>query len=40
MKKSILVLFLLANTLLWAQNPVNKRLGDFHEIRTYRGLDV
>ena len=40
MKNVILIVLFLVSGVLTAQDAVNKRLGDFHEVRVYRGLDV
>jgi hypothetical protein len=39
MKKAVILLFFLTG-ILNAQSDITKRLGDFHEVRAYRGLNV
>jgi len=39
MKKVVIILFFLSG-MINAQNDITKRLGDFHEVRAYRGLNV
>ena len=39
MKKAVLVIFLISG-LINSQEKITKNLGDFHEIKTYRGLEV
>ncbi len=39
MKKVVIILFFLSG-IINAQNDITKRLGDFHEVRAYRGLNV
>jgi hypothetical protein len=39
MKKVVILLFFITG-IVSAQNDITKRLGDFHEVKTYRGLDV
>ena len=39
MKKSIIFLFFLSN-IIFSQEEITKNLGDFHELKTYRGLNI
>ena len=39
MKKIVLILFFISN-IVSSQDTITKNLGDFHEIKTYRGLNV
>lgn len=39
MKKIFLMLFFITN-LIFSQDEITKNLGDFHELKTYRGLNV
>ncbi len=39
MKKVVILLFFLSG-IINAQNNITKRLGDFHEVKSYRGLNV
>jgi len=39
MKKILLILFFISN-IVFSQEAITKNLGDFHEIKTYRGLNI
>jgi len=39
MKKILIILFLISN-IIFSQEIITKKLGDFHELKTYRGLNV
>ena len=40
MKNTVLILALFISTLLTAQNPLDKKVGDFSEVKVYDRIEV
>ena len=39
MQKALIILFFVSN-IVFSQETITKNLGDFHELKTYRGLNI